>query len=91
MHQPMAQQFMSGGPPSVRPLHSTAGYSSPAMQQEAVAGGHGNVSAAVPDQDAASDGESEVFEDAVEEMQPDLLQTEVPLQVKAAASYVHWR
>ncbi len=88
MHQLMMQQLMSGGPPSVRPLHSTVVYSSPAMQLEAVAGGHGNVSTAVPDQDVASDGKSEVFEDANEEMQPDLLQSEAPLQVKAAANHL---
>ena len=89
MHPSMMQQFMSGGPPSVRPLHTRAGYSSPALQQDRVAGGHGNVSTAVSDLDLASDGESEVFEDANEEMQPDLLHTEAPLQVKAAASFVH--
>ncbi len=90
VHQSMTQQFMSGGPPSVRPLHGTAGYSSTALQQDGIAGGHGNISAAAPDLDLASDGESEVFEDAVEVMQPDLLQTEAPLQVKAAAKWVHW-
>ncbi len=91
MHQSMAHWFMSGGPPSVRPLHSTVGYSSPAMQQDRVAGGHGNVGAAGPDLDLASDGESEVFEEADAVLQPDLLHTEAPLQVKAAASCVHWR
>ncbi len=89
IHQPMAHWFMSGGPPSVRPLHSRAGHSTPALQQDGVAGGHGNVSTAVSDLDLASDGESEVFEDANEEMQPDLLHTEAPLQVKAAVSFVH--
>ncbi len=95
LHQSM-QRFMSGGPPSVRhlsPLHGTAGYSSPVMQPpqlDGVAGGHGNVSAAVPNQDLASDGEPEVFEEADAVMQPDLLHTEAPLQVKAAASHVHW-
>ncbi len=84
----MMQHFMSGGPPSVRPLHGTAGYSSTALQQDGIAGGHGSISTAVPDQDVASD--DEVFEDANEEMQPDLLQTEVPLQVKAAGTCVHW-
>ena len=84
---------MSGGPPSVRhlsPLHGTAGYSSPVMHLDGVAGGHGSVSAAVPDQDLASDGEPEVFEEADAVMQPDLLHTEAPLQVKAATSHVHW-
>ena len=75
----------------MRPLHSTVGYSSPAMQQDRVAGGHGNVGAAGPDLDLASDGESEVFEEADAVLQPDLLHTEAPLQVKAAASCVHWR
>ena len=92
LHQSMAQQFRSGGPPSARllpPHHSTAGYSSPAMQQDRVAGGHGNVGAAVPDQDMASDGESEVFEEADAILQIDLLHMEAPLQVKAAASCVH--
>ena len=90
VHQSMMQQFRSGGPPPVRPLHGTAGYSSPALQQDRIAGDHGNVSTAVPDQDVASDDESEVFEDAVAEMQPDLLLTAAPLQVKAAAKCVHW-
>ena len=93
LHQSMAQQFRSGGPPSARllpPHHSTAGYSSPAMQQDRVAGGHGNVGAAVPDQDVASDGESEVFEEADAVMQTDLLHMEAPLQVNAAATCVRW-
>ena len=89
MHQPMMQQFRSGGPPSVRPLHGTAGYSSTALQQDRIAGGHGSISAAAPDLDLASDGDSEQFEDAVEVMQPDLLQTEAPLQVQAAANHLH--
>ena len=88
LHQSMAQQFRSGGPPSARllpPHHSTAGYSSPALQQDRVAGGHDNVGVAVPEQDVASDGESEVFEEADAILQIDLLHMEAPLQVKAAA------
>ena len=75
LHQSMGQQFRSGGPPSARllpPHHSTAGYSSPAMQQDRVAGGLGNVGAAVLDQDVASDGESEEFEEADAILQTDL-------------------
>ena len=93
LHQSITQQFRSGGPPSARllsPHHSTAGYSSPALQQDRVAGGHDNVGAAVPDQDVASDGESEGFEEADAVMQTDLLHMEAPLQVQAAASCVHW-
>lgn len=93
MRQSMVQWFMSGGPPSVLrlpSLHGTAGYSSPAMQQNGAAGGNGNVCAAVPDQDLASGTEPEVFEEADAVMQPDLQHTEAPLQVHAAASHVHW-
>lgn len=94
MHQSMGHWFMSGGLPSVRPLSylcSTAGCSSSAVQLDGIAGDHGDVGAVVPDQDLASDAESEVFEEADAVMQPDLLHTEVPLQVKAAASHVSWR
>ncbi|DBA74275.1 TPA: hypothetical protein ACH3X1_011056 [Trebouxia sp. C0004] len=87
MHQ---SDFMSGGSPSVRllpPLHSTAGYSSPAMQLDGVAGGPGNVCVAVPDQDLASDTEYEVFKEADAVMQPDLLHTEAPLQVRQPAAF----
>ncbi|KAL0021899.1 hypothetical protein WJX79_000407 [Trebouxia sp. C0005] len=41
----------------------------------------------VPDQDLASDAESEVFEEADAVMQPDLLHTEVPLQARQTAAF----
>ncbi|KAA6425670.1 MAG: hypothetical protein FRX49_04567 [Trebouxia sp. A1-2] len=90
MHQSMGHWFMSGGLPSVRPLSylcSTAGCSSSAVQLDGIAGDHGDVGAVVPDQDLASDAESEVFEEADAVMQPDLLHTEVPLQARQTAAF----